>query len=461
MKKVILFLAGIHCYTACNNETVIPADPQESPRQPLELFIPGTETVSVYSTATESECTIDTLWVLVFDGDTQTKRWAEKIGRSQIMNNGQATQLLPQLKHTINNGDRVICIANVRENPDTTNVTPDNINTCFKTRHFYYYFDGDQLLPMYGEIPSWSAAGAYTCRMIRAMAKVQVQLGPTFSDVTGDFNADNVSYWIYNHPLDGFIQPKSTLAGIPGTAGDIFEAGLKFLQKDGATAVQTSAFIYEYQSSIHTITDTVTNVGIKTFHSERPLIYLIKNLYDPVKERHYRLDFYNAADSEFLDIKRNHHYLFTINKVGSDGYGEERESSLAGTEAYYNPGSNIEYTIRVDDNSQSVTSNGQYAVVTSVDTVRIPGNVTNQTVATFRYIDPKGTLKLRPEVGLNSISVESVQPNTATLFVTPSGTNQITNTNQPLQITTTGNLEQAVILFKLGNIMHRLPVKKI
>jgi hypothetical protein len=121
---------------------------------------------------------IDTVWVCVFKADS-AKRWVEKIGRSRILNNGQATQLLPQLKHKLNNGDIVICIANVGSNPDTTTVTPGTINACFpiKTKSPWHHYLGGDYLPMYGEIASWSPAGAYTCRMIRAVAKIQIQLG--------------------------------------------------------------------------------------------------------------------------------------------------------------------------------------------------------------------------------------------------------------------------------------------
>jgi hypothetical protein len=69
--------------------------------------------------------------------------------------------------------------------------------------------------------------------------------------------------------------------------------------------------------------------------------------------------------------------------VRSEGYNSQFE-------AEHHPGSNLEYTITINDNSQSITSNGQMAVVTSVDTVRISGDVTNQAVTKFRYIDPSG-----------------------------------------------------------------------
>ncbi|MDR1224857.1 MAG: hypothetical protein LBL07_18565 [Tannerella sp.] len=443
MKRITLFLFGILCFTACNNE-IGPEPRIDTEARQIELRIPDAQ-VSVYSTATVSECTIDTLWVLVFNGNT--KRWVEKIAGNDIVNNGQATQLLPQLSNKLENGNTIICIANVAPNPDTTNITPANINTCFKTRSNTHYSGGD-FLPMYGKIDSWAPSGSYTCLMTRSVAKVQVQMGTAPSDVTGNFDAENVTCQIYDFAQSGYVQrPGSTPAGISGTPG-LYTSPFDILQKEGAT--NTNAFIYEYQSSIYSISNTNTNIGIKNFHVMRQHIILTKGT--APNTRYYRLDFYNSVDSIFLDTERNHHYIFTINKVRSEGY-----TSL--TQAQNNPGSNIEYTVRIEDGSQSITSNGQYAVVTSVDTVKLTTDVTDQTVATFRSIDPTGG---GLNIDDNSISVEDIQPGGAALTITsPSTSGSIATGNKDLKITTTGNLTQATILFKYGNITHRLYVKKV
>jgi hypothetical protein len=41
-------------------------------------------------------------------------------------------------------------------------------------------------------------------------------------------------------------------------------------------------------------------------------------------------DFYDHAKKEYIDVLRNHHYLFTINRVGSEGSGgyEENDGTL-------------------------------------------------------------------------------------------------------------------------------------
>jgi hypothetical protein len=237
------------------------------------------------------------------------------------------------------------------------------------------------------------------------------------------------------------------------------------LQKEGATEAQTTFFINEFQVSTYGKNGS-NPPDKKIWNASRTWIELRKGTGGNM--RHYRLEFYDHAKGEFLDVVRNHHYLFTINKVRSEGH-------INITEAQQYPGSNLEYTIYVDDDSQSVTSNGQYAVVTNVDTVKIPGDVTvPQKVATYRYINPAG-LYINPDgakMYTDTIIVEpgSIQPPGATLTVSAPGMNAahdpignpiITTTNRDLEITTGGGLTEAVILIKYTNITHRLPVKKI
>jgi hypothetical protein len=323
MKKTALLIPIMLCCAACNNEIDLPQEIEEAGRQ-IELFVHDADVVSVYSTATMSECMIDTVWVLVFDKDS-AKRWVEKIGRSRIMNNGQATQLLPQLKHKLDNGDIVICIANVASNPDTAAVTPSTINACFPMSFRSYYLGGDYL-PMYGEIKSWSAAGAYTCRMIRAVAKVQVQLGPSFSSTVSDFNAENVVYYICENTAISIIQPQST-PNILFSGVSTRSFNNRFLQKADVTERQASIFIHEYQSSIY---DRGVLIDKKIWNTGRTYIVLAKGSGADMK--YYRLDFYDHARSEFLDVLRNHHYLFTINSVRSEGYeGEALGAQHAGS----------------------------------------------------------------------------------------------------------------------------------
>jgi hypothetical protein len=387
----------------------------------------------------------------------------------RIMHNGQATQLLPQLQQKLNPGDTVVCVANVAQNPNLANVLHhDSINSCFPTKPEKMYYRGGESLPMYGEINGWSPAGAYTCRMIRAVAKVQVQLGPSFTSVISDFNAQNVAWSIYYVSPAGFVQPKSTLAGFPGeltipphgnTNGTPYTY---LLQRSGATEANTTFYIYEFQSSIHKITDTIIPIEINKFNRDRPCLILQKQ-YGIEAGGHWRLDFYDHAKSEFLDLKRNHHYLFTINKVNSMPYQGGLYNAL------FRPGSNIEYTIHVDGGMQYITANGQYAIATSVDTVWISGDVEDKAVTTYRVIIAKEMTGASWMGVGGGVKVESVYPSNAKLEITAPisvnpQTNEITHpmspvTTQTLRITTE-NLTEGVLLFSTGNLLHRLHVKR-
>jgi hypothetical protein len=303
---------------------------------------------------------------------------------------------------------------------------------------------------MYGEINGWSPAGAYTCRMIRAVAKVQVQLGPSFSSVVSDFSPETVNWRIYLASSAGFVQPKSTLAGVP--SGYNTTSVANFLKKSGATEAETTLYIYEFQSSIHRIGDTTKIIDPGQFDAERPCIMLIKQPGISNGGR-YRLEFYDHADSKYMDLKRNHHYLFTINKVNSLPYEDQHQ-------VFAYPGSNLEYTIIVDGSMQYISSNGQYAIATSVDMIRISGDVDSMAVTTFRYINPT---KVTIAPGRVIVDTLSIQPTGATLQITSPVVNEqtpITDQTQTLRITASDDLEEGVFLFQVGNIYHRLHVKR-
>ena len=442
MKRIAFFLLIIFSITACNNEIENNKPLELSPQ--IELIMPDAEEVGVYSTATESECKIETLWVFAFRGSSRA--WAEKINVGNIVKNGQAAQLLPQLSefHKPAIGDLVVCIANVAlaNDSDTLSISgPNDINTYFKLTKKYY--KGGESLPMYGEL-SWTGSN-YTCVMSRAVSKIQVKMGESVSDVTKNFTAQNVTYKIYNFSEEGYIRPRNTSK--PISTGPTTEA-FRLMQYGGATEAQTNSYIHAYQSSIYTKSDTTNSIGISIFNSNRQYILLEKNN-SPSANTFYRLDFYDSKVSQFLDTKRNHHYIFTINKVRSEGY-----TSLV--EAQNNAGSNIEYLITVSDDSKHITSNGQYALVTDVDTVYFIGyNPINRPQAmTIRFEDPKGILYSST---LN-VTTANLNPGSSTLTVTPSL--PITNGNKPVAISTNNGFISGDIIFKLGNITHKVHVKR-
>lgn len=443
MKRIAFFILTIVCFAACNNEVDMEKPQEEQGR--IELLMPDAEEVNVYSSASTSECTIDKIWVLEFNTSGALVNNQLIDGSNIVVNTkNQAAQLLPQLNTVPTVGNTIVCIANsdITATPIPTGVTLANVNEKFPLSSKVYYSGGDNL-PMYGRM-NWTGT-EYTCQMTRSVVKVQVQMGTSVSDVTGNFSAENVTFKIYNCARAGAIEN-----GKYGTAQTAQYATPAFnlVQKNNATEAQRNAYIHAFQSATKTgLGATIANN--KTFHKDRQCIILEKNN-TPGANTFYRLDFYQAFDSAFLDTERNHHYLFTINKVRSEGYSTANE-------AFNNSGSNIEYVIQTGSGSSAATSNGQYAIVTTVDTAFIAGSsaLTNYFISNVRYVDPTGVLATT----VNSIAVASASPSGSLSLVAPSPAT-ISAANKEIRITTTAAFTEGVILCKLGNIQHRLVVKK-
>jgi hypothetical protein len=426
------------------------SEKKPEPKPQIELRISDAEQVKLYSVAEGNECLIDSIWVLVFDSSTGNLKAAEHIGGDKIVKNGQATQLMPQLTIDVETGDRVVCIANTDPNPDTATVKLNTINSCFALKKNTYY-NGIECLPMYGAM-EWTASTGYACEMIRAVAKIQVQMGAGVSDVTGHFTAENVYSRIYRCNFEGgFIQPiPGVVSGITDPRPNDYRRTRDFflVQKDNEPKQNTHVYLYEFPSSNRTVLDITIPIDNKTFNANRQHIMLI-NKFAPTDSTFYRLDFYDAMDSVYLDTKRNHFYLFTINKVRSEGYKTIDEARV-------NPGSNIEYTVYINDGSSSVTSNGQYAIVTSVDTAYIASGATGVTIATARYQLPAKMPSLTATT--NTIVA------TGALALAAGSITSLTNVNGNVIVNATGagltsGSIQGRVVFTLGNITHTLVVK--
>ena len=470
MKRVAFFIVCIFCLSACNNEVMegpkIPTD-EMNPR--IELIMPDAEIVNLYSTATFNENFIDSVWVIAFNSSGQ-KQWVELIPDSLITRNGYASQLLPQLAHEPQNGMTIVCIANVNATSVDTagGAWPiSDINTRFKLDEQGFY-EGKHL-PMYGDF-TWQLSSGYTCKMMRAVAKVQVQMGTSVSDVTGNFSAENVTYKIHGGLGQGTIQTPP-----PGVVGSgvyrFTNTPVRYLLQDTvhATELNTNSYIYEFPSSNHYANGTgiggtdapVLIGGTKpdtTFHVDRQHIILEKDN-SPQATTYYRLDFYNPVTKQFLDTKRNFHYLFTINKVRSEGY-------LSLQQAQNNPGSNIEYDIFIEDGANRITSNGQYGIVTTgeMDTVVFKGIADggNYTIVSARMQLPSQMASLDATTR-NNITVEAITGTDPTAFydlaplALPNPVVPLTNTPITVKIKTgTPNGTKGVLTFHLGNITHRV-----
>ena len=454
MKRITFFILSIFCLTACNNELEQTEQPDIVPQ--IELTFPDAEEVDVYSRATDSECKIQTLWVLVFNSTKTTKLWTEKVIVNNIVKNGQAAQLLPQLKQMPEDGNVVVCIANVDiAITDTASLNYSNINTLFTVRKTGdHYYSGGDYLPMSGEF-SWTSYN-YTCPMERAVAKVQVQMGTSVSDVTTNFSAENVTFRIHNSGSDGQIMPDASFLGFSTTSARETKS-FNLVQKNGAAENLTHAYIHEYSSATRTGIGSTNGTGVNNdvFDPDRQFIILEKN--NNPGYTFYRLDFHNNANGFFLDTKRNSHYMFTINKVRSEGY-------TTWLQARDNPGSNIEYTIRIDDDFRYITSNGQYAIVSSMDTIKIPTAAQTYLVGSVRY-QPSASMTTSLVTTVNSASISGSgfslggTLSTSGLDITAPYENiDISITAPAGTVTAPGAPAPASVTIKLGNITHIIPI---
>ena len=460
MKRITWFIISILCITACKEEIVISKEKGQNEMPSIELRIPE-GSLMTYSTATPNECWINKLWVLEFTS-TNVIRAMQLIDGSDIYYNGQAVQLLPQLKTIPLQGSTIVCIANsdavIYPHPDSTLINLNNLSTHFPIMQKPFYTEADSL-PMFGKIVNWGdITSSYTCEMTRAVAKIQIQMGESVDDVTGSFSYDNVTYAIYNSAVSGYIEPQSSPSGRTSSS-PLPSGAFNLLQNPD----NTNVYIHEFAAG--------TQLGVggsaianNVFHANRQHIILTTEAGGIPS--YYRLDFINPLTNLFLDTERNYHYLFTINKVRSKGY-----QTLA--QAQNNPGSNIEYTINVSDGGQPTAtrtiSNGQYAILLEGsfvdDTITFAGTlaggsiVVKDLIASYQ-LPAEMSSGLAPgtrnEITVESISIPGVftaiTPNT--LSPSPSSFNINVATNTP------GNTIGR-ITFHLGNISYSIYVRFI
>ena len=463
MRRIAFFLASLYCLAACDNAVLEGLEPDIIPNEPksqIELRMPDVERVNVYSTATASENMIDTVWVLVYNNTGTTKKWVGKIEGKDIVRNGTASQILPQLGFDPDPGDNIICLANVApvDPSDTIGYfapTPTVINKIFKLNEDQYY-EGLEHLPMSGSF-IWAPASGCVCEMTRAVAKIQVQMGTGtgVSDATGNFSADNVTYRVYSGAIGGTILPTSPISGTPNPNPNMFTSPVYLLQNAMATEANMNVYLHEYPTSNTTVQGNPEYDSI--FNPYRQHIIIEKdNGSNPTT--YYRLDFYDRATEKFIDTKRNHHYLFTINKIRSEGY-------LSALQARNNPGSNIEYTVRIEDGSNRFASNGQYAIVvsTAIDTLTLYGSGSGDynLPASFlaRYQLPEEMASL-PAGTRNEITVRAITGGAPGAFTLTSASPQYLEESYntiPFQIsvaagTPSGTL--GAITFHVGNINY-------
>ncbi len=465
----------------------------------IQLFIPDAEEVVVYSSGTESENRIEDCFVVVFNSGGSYKE-AEKIDVSKIAQNGTASPILPQLSFDLALNDKIYVICNTGLTTLPTGISSESdINTKFKPAKDYYY--GGEALPMSG-----SALWTNTSKIIpvtRAVAKVEVKLGEGFniggnvseSDAPGkhwnmeNFREQDCGFVICNYggksdilpPPAGFSDNTLGATAIYGTTSE--NQVLRFAQYANSAAAMT-LYVSEYPNSTKDYEGNT--IAADAFNASRCFLLMIDSVPadgGPLASYSglWRLDFYDALSKQYIDIQRNHHYTFTINKIRSAPYVEATNnetitqimsSSALSYEVWQNPGSNIEYSVEVNEGWADHTySNGQYALSISTDTIiyaglefnlkaQIPAGVDDSQIQKHHFFiyDRENNLVGHSgsnlEVSVNGAAAPSTPQTNGFSFLADG-----TETTLTFTVNDYTNLDSANMHIRLGNIYKRVPIK--
>jgi hypothetical protein len=527
MKKVIKASIILWCAffaSGCSGDESMEAVPQEEEASRITLFIPGAEEVRVYSTATADENRIEDCFVVVFKDGYKN---SEKVKVADIVANGEASALLPQLSIKFEAGDTVYVVCNTGRTALPANIasiTANDINATFPPAKAYYF--SGEALPMSGRTV-WSPTASTVVTLMRAVAKVQVRLGETFSignlEYTYPYNNNmpwDPDFFKANLDLCGFavgnyggrsdiLQPPSglsrTLSDSTGLYG-AFEKTIRLMQY--ATADEMAVYVSEYPYS--TVDCEGDPIADNVFNDKRQYLLMIDRIDNnnvPGNDQgllgtagYWRLDFYDAASKKYLDIKRNHTYTFTINKIRSmphislggnltsSGLGiltlpelfqlfKEQSIDLS---VLHTPGSNIEYTIEVkEDWANAVYSNGQYAILVSADTINdgnihlpfylkayIPAGVDHTQIPTVAFGEyGEGELNIRDKDDWEMFSIgdpiklylNGVQFSGMERFPIDGTTNILTFDWNPSHLNAS-RLDNGSLYLRIGNIYKRIPI---
>ena len=322
------------------------------------------EKIATRSVSTMDECKIGNLTVLLFDAATGRYKEGGEIDIAQWLSgsNGdrQRTLTAPILPLE---GDRIVVLANYTTEAGRIldgNSTVESINERYRIGA-----NG-----MSGEVVFREAdKEQLICRLYHATAKVRVELAPDLAEHSEEQLAALLKKGrcgIVNTLRDGsgLIYGSVSAEPIPFRE-DLSEENFFTQIRSASSFPAVATAVGEYPNATRA---GLTTVDRNTFHPDRACVVVYAGEGDDCV---YRLDFSRqsrttgadqSAANEFLDIRRNTCYIFTITHVKSRGY-----STLG--EALANPGSNIEYTVTEEDARwKSITGNGQYAVKTDRDT---------------------------------------------------------------------------------------------
>ena len=382
-----------HIFSALLCGTLLPGcmkDDTQTPaavkRDILQLSVPGQATVSVYSTEDENECRLFNYWMLVFRSGALVHKQTEASVAPTANGTTSPSIVLDSFQPAP--GDMIYVVANAPAglaanlNGLSAGSTESGLSSrlIFANPVFSQKTQPATGQPMFGKT-EWTDAGQNVCLMVRALAKITVEVEPALSS-PGERWADKTLQWeIIGAPQQTSIEttynPATKCYEIPDPTLYYLGWGAS---KGTPDDLSTTLYSASYPNA--TVASGNQTVSKNDFSKGRTALMLYVSDNISGQTEYYRLDFSrqtrttsldHSAENEFLDIDCNTHYTFRIRSVKSDGY-------TTYAEAWQNPGSNIEYTVDGSGyDGGSVTSNGQYGLLISEEKALVFSDVSTLT----------------------------------------------------------------------------------
>lgn len=392
----------------------------------FRVSIQNPEVVETRSAASSGELTIDDAYVLEFNADG-TYKGGDKVEQADILDNGTRSPSL-LMKHGFTEGSRIVCLFNTGLGALPAGLQPGvtttaELNTLFPATSWNINrpgADGNRGIPMSGEM---NYSFGVACPVKRSVAKITVE----FKGDAGGLDPEELSWGLY-HVLrsdKGAVYVPDGETGIV-TAPDIAAADFvntAFTRKtlgSSATEGEKAYYLPEYTTATKA---GVKPVGGSDFDTGRTCVVL----YSPSRG-YFRIDL-RDSNRQYIDVRRNTRIRVNIKNIFGYGYLSAEESLLL-------PGSNIQFSIKIDGDEDVIINNGQYVLLLSHDRKVVPDAPGTYVVATGRY-SPSPELPPTPPDGLtNTITLSDIKPANAAPKLTLE-THSLSDVAQPINITST------------------------
>jgi len=366
-KSISIFVMTLSIFTSCVKEMELEASrSNDSNMVTFSITAPGPTVVSARATAgTTAENRISNITVFVFDKATDklVRFFTPTLtavtagatnGNKYTFNATFENRELNRKAHT------VLAIANTAvtgyalgESMATVKgklAASGVVSTTAGTK-----WDPAAIIPMWGETDNVNlnpSMSSIDITMVRMLARVNVNV------TAANFTLDNVAY--YNYNTAGKVIPDAT-----SFAGGVYTGAYQTPSLPASPGKQSTALsgytvtgsknctnqIYIFENARGT---AFSHATANTEWKNNPCLVIGGKYNGSTTTTYYRLDFVKKSTNTWLDILRNHSYVFNITSVGAPGYATAAEALDAAPV-------NIEVDVLPwNDAGGDVVYNGQY-----------------------------------------------------------------------------------------------------